>query len=305
MDQLRALEEWELRWGVRNPSQTQWRAQAALAQMALGAHDEACRLADEDLLRASAFGAPRALGVALRVAGIVEGDAGLERLTEAVDVLAGSEARLEHAWALFELGSAVRRAGRRADAREPLRAALDLADRCGATNLADRTREELHAAGARPRRERLSGVEALTPQERRVAQMAAGGMTNRAIAQSLFLTTRTIEMHLAQRLPQARRLGSHRACQEPWASPRRARLITRMSPAGATRAHLACVHAVPLAAHLGETLGPLLGTIAGYDPRAATGDDGVRFSWSGFRDRPPAAMDPRCERGWPSQSEVR
>ena len=59
MDQLRALEEWELRWGVRNPSQTQWRAQAALAQMALGAHDEACRLADEDLLRASAFGAPR------------------------------------------------------------------------------------------------------------------------------------------------------------------------------------------------------------------------------------------------------
>jgi DNA-binding CsgD family transcriptional regulator len=196
MDQLRALEEWELRWGVRNPSQTQWRAQAALAQMARGAQDDACGLAEEDLLRARAFGAPRALGVALRVAGIVEGD-GLERLTEAVDVLAASEARLEHAWALFELGSAVRRAGRRADAREPLRAALDLADRCGATSLAERTREELHAAGARPRRERLSGVEALTPQERRVAQMAAGGMTNRAIAQSLFLTTRTIEMHLA------------------------------------------------------------------------------------------------------------
>ena len=197
MDHLRALEEWEQRWGVRNPSQTQWRAQAALAQMALGAHDEASRLAAEDILRARAFGAPRALGVALRVAGIVERDAGLNRLTEAVDVLAGSQARLEHAWALFELGSAIRRAGHRADAREPLRAALDLADRCGATSLADRARQELHAAGARPRRERLSGVEALTPQERRVAQMAAGGMTNRAIAQSLFLTTRTIEMHLA------------------------------------------------------------------------------------------------------------
>ena len=154
-------------------------------------------LAEEDILRARAFGAPRALGVALGVAGIVQRDAGLKRLTEAVDVLAGSEARLEHAWALFELGSAIRRAGHRADAREPLRAALDLADRCGATSLADRARQELHAAGARPRRERLSGVEALTPQERRVAQMAAGGMTNRAIAQSLFLTTRTIEMHLA------------------------------------------------------------------------------------------------------------
>ena len=197
MDRFRALEEWELRWGVRNPSQTQWRAQAALAQMALGAHDEARALAEEDLRRARAFGAPRALGVAHRVAGIIDRDAGLERLTEAVDILAASEARLEHAWALFELGSAVRRAGHRADAREPLRAALDLADRCGATSLSDRTREELHAAGARPRRERLSGVEALTPQERRVAQMAAGGMTNRAIAQSLFLTTRTIEMHLA------------------------------------------------------------------------------------------------------------
>ena len=197
MTHLRALEEWELRWGVRNPSQTQWRAQAALAQMALGAHDEATGLAEEDILRARAFGAPRALGVALGVAGIVQRDAGLKRLTEAVDVLAGSQARLEHAWALFELGSATRRAGHRADAREPLRAALDLADRCGATSLADRARQELHAAGARPRRERLSGVEALTPQERRVAQMAAGGMTNRAIAQSLFLTTRTIEMHLA------------------------------------------------------------------------------------------------------------
>jgi DNA-binding NarL/FixJ family response regulator len=218
MDQLRALEKWELRWGVRNPSQTQWRAQAALAQMALGAHDEACRLAEEDLLRARAFGAPRALGVALRVAAIVEGDAGVERLTEAVDILAASEARLEHAWALFELGSAVRRAGRRADARAPLRAALDLADRCGATNLADRTRHELHTAGARPRRERLSGIEALTPQERRVAQMAAGGMTNRAIAQALFLTTRTIEMHLAnayRKLGVSARTGLPRALGVP------------------------------------------------------------------------------------------
>jgi DNA-binding NarL/FixJ family response regulator len=165
--------------------------------MALGAQDEARGLAEEDILRASAFGAPRALGVALRIAGIVQRDAGLKRLTDAVDVLAGSQARLEHAWALFELGSAIRRAGHRANARQPLRAALDRADRCGATSLADRALQELHAAGARPRRERLSGVEALTPQERRVAQMAAGGMTNRAIAQSLFLTTRTIEMHLA------------------------------------------------------------------------------------------------------------
>jgi DNA-binding CsgD family transcriptional regulator len=112
-------------------------------------------------------------------------------------VLAGSEDRLEHARALHALGSAHRRAGRRADARDTLREALDLADRCGAAVLAAHVREELVAAGARPRRARLSGVEALTAQERRVAQMAADGLTNRLIAEALFLTTRTVEMHLA------------------------------------------------------------------------------------------------------------
>jgi DNA-binding NarL/FixJ family response regulator len=98
------------------------------------------------------------------------------------------------------------------DARAPLREALDLADRCGASFLAGRAREELHAAGARPRRERSSGVEALTPQERRVAQLAADGLTNRQIAESLFLTTRTIEMHLANGY---RKLGISRRTELP------------------------------------------------------------------------------------------
>ena len=54
----------------------------------------------------------------------------------------------------------------------------------------------LRAAGARPRRTALSGVDSLTPSERRVAQMAAEGMINREIAQSLFVTEKTVETHL-------------------------------------------------------------------------------------------------------------
>ena len=108
-----------------------------------------------------------------------------------------SPSLLERAKALTDLGAALRRANRRAASREPLRRALDLAQRCGAAPLAARAHEELLAAGARPRRLVLSGAESLTASEQRVARMAAGGMSNRDIAQSLFVTPRTIEMHLS------------------------------------------------------------------------------------------------------------
>jgi DNA-binding CsgD family transcriptional regulator len=114
----------------------------------------------------------------------------------AVDTLAGADARLEHARALCDLGAALRRANRRADARAPLREALDLAHRCRAAAVAGRARTELLATGARPRRLVLSGVESLTPSERRVAAMAADGLSNPQIAQALFVSTRTVEGHL-------------------------------------------------------------------------------------------------------------
>jgi len=101
-----------------------------------------------------------------------------------VEVLKASPARLEHTRALVELGGALRRANQRAAAREPLRAGLDLAHRCGATRLAERARSELAATGAKPRRDLSSGVEALTASERRVADMAATGMSNSQIAQA-------------------------------------------------------------------------------------------------------------------------
>jgi DNA-binding NarL/FixJ family response regulator len=142
---------------------------------------------------------PRELGIALRAAGLAEGgDRGIERLSESVQVLEVSPAVLEHARALADLGASLRRRGQRSHAREPLRRALDLAHRCGATALADRAHAELVATGARPRRAVFTGLDALTASERRVAEMAAEGLTNRQIAQALFVTEKTVESHLGQ-----------------------------------------------------------------------------------------------------------
>ena len=73
---------------------------------------------------------------------------------------------------------------------------MDLAHRCGSSALAARARTELLACGSRPRRFARSGRDALTASELRVARMAAEGMTNREIAQALFITIRTVTTHL-------------------------------------------------------------------------------------------------------------
>ena len=112
--------------------------------------------------------------------------------------LEGAPNRLELARAQVELGALLRRRGRRADAREPLREGMDGAHACGAKPLAERARTELLATGARPRRLALQGTDALTPSERRVTELAARGLTNRQIAQELFVTTATVESHLRQ-----------------------------------------------------------------------------------------------------------
>ena len=94
--------------------------------------------------------------------------------------------------------AALRRGNQRTAARERLRQGLDLAQSCGAERLAARAEEELRASGARPRRRRVSGADALTPSEARVARMAAAGMSNREIAQSLFVTPKTVENQLGR-----------------------------------------------------------------------------------------------------------
>jgi DNA-binding CsgD family transcriptional regulator/tetratricopeptide (TPR) repeat protein len=183
--------------GSHNPAFIAWRSPAALAMHRLGNEEEARQLVREELELARIWGAPRALGAALRATGPIEGGKrGLALLEEAVQVLDGSPAKLEHAKARTELGAAMRRANQRSRAREQLRQAVELATICGATALAARAERELLATGARPRRVALSGVDSLTPSERRVAELAAQGPTNREIAQALFVTQRTVEVHL-------------------------------------------------------------------------------------------------------------
>jgi ATP/maltotriose-dependent transcriptional regulator MalT len=111
-------------------------------------------------------------------------------------VLESGQAALDRARALVDLGGTLRRAARRGDAREPLRLGLDLARRCGAKALAQRAREELVAVGARLRRDAATGREALTARESQVAGLAAQGMSNREIAEALFVTVKTVEWHL-------------------------------------------------------------------------------------------------------------
>jgi DNA-binding CsgD family transcriptional regulator len=172
-------------------------ADLAILLHATGEATAARALAAEHLARARAFGAPSAVGHALRACGTVApGMAALEHLEEAVTVLAGTPARLEHAQALLALGSAKRRLGQRRAAIDLLGQALDLASRCGATPLVAVSRTELQLAGARPRRERLWGREALTAAELRVATLAAHGASNAEIAQELVVTRRTVETHL-------------------------------------------------------------------------------------------------------------
>jgi DNA-binding CsgD family transcriptional regulator len=180
---------------VRLPTATPVRANAALALERLGRHDEAIALAEQELADARRWGAPGTVGPSLRIVGLLRGDVAL--LEEAVGVLERSHARLELAKALADLGAALRRDRRPSDAREPLRRALELADACSAEGLVEHVRSELYAAGARPRTTALGGVDALTASERRVAAFAADGQSNRDIAQALFVTPKTVEVHLS------------------------------------------------------------------------------------------------------------
>ena len=183
--------------GMQDLTGCPWAATAAPVLAGRGERDRARALTQEELSRARRWGAPSAVGRSLRALALVEGgDRGIELLGEAEAALEGSGAELVRAYVLADLGAALRRRGNRAAARDPLRRALDIAHRAGATRLATRAREELAATGARPRKLVLRGVDSLTPSELRAARMAADGLSNREIAQALFVTINTVETHL-------------------------------------------------------------------------------------------------------------
>lgn len=164
---------------------------------AQGRHEEALVRAERDVHVAREAGTRGALAVALRSRARAEPPAeAIATLREAEAAIAGSAWRLEQARILHDLGAVLRRQGERTQARDVLRRALDLAAQTEAALIARRVREELEQAGGRPRRERSSGVEALTPSERRVVDLAVEGLTNRAIAETLWVTQKTVEHHL-------------------------------------------------------------------------------------------------------------
>ncbi|MCA1699496.1 MAG: AAA family ATPase [Actinobacteria bacterium] len=163
----------------------------------LGRRDEALALADEHLTVARRRGLPTAEARLLVArARAFDGLDQIAALEESVDAARRSPSRLVRAQALGELGATLRRAGKRVAARQPLREARELAHHCGATGLEATAHDELVIAGARPKRLALSGVDALTASERRVAELAARGMSNREIAETLFVTRKTVETHL-------------------------------------------------------------------------------------------------------------
>jgi DNA-binding CsgD family transcriptional regulator len=180
--------------GVVNPGVLPWRSSAAIAAAQLGELEHARSLAAIEVQHARRAKGLRALGIALRAAGLVNEDP--ELLEQSVAVLEGSAARLEMARSLTFLGIAQRRSGRTPQARATLSRALELALTCDASALVDRALTELRAAGARPRRRPRSGVGGLTASELQTAELAAAGRTTRQIAASLFLSPKTVEGHL-------------------------------------------------------------------------------------------------------------
>lgn len=149
--------------------------------------------------RAPVSGTPWGLGLLARCRALMADDDQAEPLyRESIELLDRTRIRTELARSHLLYGEWLRRRRRRADARAELRTAHDMFTRMGAAAFADRARVELLATGERPRARDDRADRDLTPQERQVAGLAAGGATNSEIAARLFLSTSTVEYHLTR-----------------------------------------------------------------------------------------------------------
>lgn len=185
-------------WGTPCPELSP-AADISVALTRLGRKEEARDLAEQQLSRARAFGGARGIALALRACALADsGLAAAALLEEATELLAGTSAPLDYCVLLADCGAVLRRAGRQVDARRRLRAAVEIADNLGASSVATFAREELRTMGTRVRKTVHTGVSSLTPRERCVGIMAAEGKRNQEIAQSLFVTVKTVEWHLGQ-----------------------------------------------------------------------------------------------------------
>jgi DNA-binding NarL/FixJ family response regulator len=180
---------------ISNPACVEWRSGVALARHQLGQDAEG--LVDKELALARRFGAPGAIAQALEAqAALREGRERIDILEEAAQHARSSQRLLDRSRILIALGTALRHARQRRMARDPLREGLELAHRCGAPPLVERARAELAVSGSRPRRTALKGVASLTQREEQVARLIAEGLSNREVADALFVTVKTVEWHV-------------------------------------------------------------------------------------------------------------
>ena len=197
MQDLSAVENIVRDFGEVNPTMLPWRSLAGVLAHLAGDPVRSRSLIREEIRLAQLFEVPIAFGVVLHRRAMTEtGEQALGTLREAITVLQGTEASLELARAHASLGRGLRRAGQRVEARAQLGIGLDLAHRCGAIGVEADIREELSAAGGRPRRSALTGLDSLTPTELRVAQLAAQGISNSAVAEQTFVSRNTVAWHM-------------------------------------------------------------------------------------------------------------
>ena len=167
--------------------------------MRAGRLADAARALEVFATQAETTGRTWALAAAARCRGLLAGDADFEQaFAEALELHGRTPTPFERARTELCLGERLRRARRRADAREPLRSALETFERLGAVPWIDRARTELNASGERARRGVQPLSHELTPQELQVALLVAEGATNKEVGRRLFLSPKTIETHLGR-----------------------------------------------------------------------------------------------------------
>ncbi len=183
---------------MNEPNGVQWAPDLIEAYTRLGRRREAGEALATLQAQAEATGSTWAVAAVARCRGLRADDEGFEReFEEALSWHRRTPTPFERARTELCYGERLRRAKRRADARQRLRSALETFEGLGAAPWAERARSELRASGERARKRDPSAAENLTAQELQVALVVVGGATNREAAARLFLSPKTIEFHLS------------------------------------------------------------------------------------------------------------
>jgi len=215
-DLLRGLER-TVANGCVSPGFIPWHAHLAMADfLSRRTTGKSKAYAATALELADSFGAPRARAEALRAVAWTAADA--DSADEAARLFDAVGARLEEARTI--IGREVSQIGKIpiTESRRRLIRAFGLAEHAGSTRMSTLIRKYLGEVGAAPGKRAATGIAALTPSERRVAALAAAGLTNKDVAQELFVTVKTVETHLAhtyQKLGIASRAELAGALAEP------------------------------------------------------------------------------------------